>query len=90
MNATPIALDPNVSEFETAEQEAEHVAWIRAELERRRADPPSAQYPAQYPVRASKTPQEAFSHPAQSFSLVYDALRGALVEGELNPKEIAA
>jgi hypothetical protein len=32
-------LDPIVSEFETAEQEAEHTAWIRAELERRRNDP---------------------------------------------------
>lgn len=31
-------LDPRVSEFETDEQEAEHTAWIRAELERRRAD----------------------------------------------------
>jgi hypothetical protein len=36
MNATP--LDPIVSEFETAEQEAEHTAWIRAELARRRDD----------------------------------------------------
>jgi Arc/MetJ-type ribon-helix-helix transcriptional regulator len=32
-------LDPAVSEFETAEQEAEHTAWIRAELQRRQADP---------------------------------------------------
>lgn len=32
-------LSPIVSEFETAEQEAVHTAWIRAELERRRADP---------------------------------------------------
>lgn len=36
---TAIQLDPRVSEFETTEQEAEHTAWIRAELERRRADP---------------------------------------------------
>jgi Arc/MetJ-type ribon-helix-helix transcriptional regulator len=32
-------LDPIVSEFETTEQEAEHTAWIRAELARRRDDP---------------------------------------------------
>jgi hypothetical protein len=35
--ATPA--DPIVSEFETLEQEAEHTAWIRAELERRAANP---------------------------------------------------
>ena len=35
--ATP--LDPQVSEFETSEQEAAYTAWIRAELERRQADP---------------------------------------------------
>ncbi|MCL2523723.1 MAG: stability determinant [Betaproteobacteria bacterium] len=33
------ALDPIVSEFETAGQEAEHTAWIRAELTRRQNDP---------------------------------------------------
>jgi hypothetical protein len=32
-------LDPIVSEFETTGQEAEHTAWIRAELTRRRDDP---------------------------------------------------
>jgi hypothetical protein len=31
-------LDPRISEFETTEQEAEHTAWIRYELERRRSD----------------------------------------------------
>jgi Arc/MetJ-type ribon-helix-helix transcriptional regulator len=31
--------DPIVSEFETSEQEAEHTAWIRAELQRRQDDP---------------------------------------------------
>jgi hypothetical protein len=36
MNTT--ILDPIVSEFETAEQEAEHTAWLRAELKRRRDD----------------------------------------------------
>jgi len=37
--ATSLTLDPIVSEFETAEQEAAHTAWIRAELARRRDDP---------------------------------------------------
>lgn len=36
---TATTLDPRISEFETAEQEAEHTAWIRGELERRRDDP---------------------------------------------------
>lgn len=34
-------LDPRISEFETSQQEAEHTAWIRGELERRRAAPRS-------------------------------------------------
>lgn len=34
-----VTLDPIVSEFETVEQEAEHTAWIRAELSRRQDDP---------------------------------------------------
>jgi len=34
-----IALDPLISEFDTAEQEKAHTAWIRAELERRIANP---------------------------------------------------
>jgi len=33
------ALDPLISEFDTAEQEEAHTAWIRAELERRIANP---------------------------------------------------
>ncbi|MDR2188495.1 MAG: hypothetical protein LBE62_10670 [Azonexus sp.] len=36
---TPATLDPIASEFETVDQEAEHTAWIRAELQRRQADP---------------------------------------------------
>lgn len=35
---TDTTLDPRISEFETAEQEAEHTAWIRGELERRQSD----------------------------------------------------
>ena len=31
-------LDPLVSEFETAQQEAEHTAWIQGELLRRQKD----------------------------------------------------
>ncbi|MDR0564344.1 MAG: hypothetical protein LBG78_05345 [Azoarcus sp.] len=31
-------LDPIVSEFETAEQEAEYTNWVQAELRRRRDD----------------------------------------------------
>jgi len=33
------ALDPLISEFDTQEQEEAHTAWIRAELERRIANP---------------------------------------------------
>jgi hypothetical protein len=37
MNTTATS-DPIVSEFETSEQEAEHTAWIRSELQRRQND----------------------------------------------------
>lgn len=36
---TDTTLDPRISEFETAEQEAEHTAWIRGELKCRQSDP---------------------------------------------------
>ncbi|MDO4684059.1 MAG: antitoxin [Lautropia sp.] len=37
MSSTP--LDPFVSEFETEEQEAEYIAWLRAKVDASLADP---------------------------------------------------
>jgi hypothetical protein len=39
MTATTNALDPLISEFETAEQEAGHTAWLRAKVAASLADP---------------------------------------------------
>ena len=37
--STVATFDPLVSEFESETLESEHTAWIRAELDRRRAQP---------------------------------------------------